>query len=121
MKHKMEMSVIALLLTVLAIVLVLTGCPNAAGGKKEKGGGAALSLTGTVWQANIAYNPMILTFTSENSGTYGFSGGSGTFSCTADTITLTGTMTGSYNYTISGNTLTIKRLYLNTDISFTKQ
>lgn len=88
---------------------------------KSKDGDAVLILKETVWKSNFGPT-MTLSFTSEKSGVYSDFSGSGTFSCAADTISFVGTgFTGSYDYTISENTLTIKRLYLDIDISFIKQ
>lgn len=88
---------------------------------QAKDNNTALNFTGTVWVSKVG-SPITLTFTSETDGKYTHSSGKGTFSCKADTITLVGTgFAGSYKYTVSGNTLTVKQLYLNTDFLFNKK
>ena len=89
---------------------------------QAKAGKAASNLTGTKWVAKIGGVSTTLTFTSANEGTCVSIVGRGTFSCTANKITLTPPFPGTYEYTVSGDTLTIKKLYLNTaDIQFDKK
>lgn len=89
---------------------------------QTKDNNTALNFTGTVWVSKVG-SPITLTFTSETDGKYtNSSGKKGTFSCKADTITFVGKVfAGSYKYTVSGNTLTVKQLYLNTDFLFKKK
>ena len=136
MKRKSNMSIIAVLLTVFTAAVVLTGCPNTAGGGKKRGGklpnfgGNLPNFAGTTWKAEYKGYTVIATFTTANSGTGSckifWSEYRASFTCTADTITFSGDFDGSYNYTVSGNTLTVEQVKISRwmppdDITFTKQ